>query len=65
MVVVVHLNEGLNLGPLGQLLLTHGGSDFAGVTVDTRDQGVAVRAVSGAVVDILYNNLKKKSVSLN
>lgn len=53
MVVVEHLNEGLNLGPLSHLLLAHGGGDFAGVTVDTRDQGVAVRAVSGAVVNIL------------
>lgn len=58
-VVVEHLNEGLNLGPLGHLLLAHGGGDFAGVTVDTRDQGVAVGAVSGAVIDILLKEINE------
>lgn len=53
MVVVKHLNEGLNLGSFGHLLLAHGGSDFTGVTVDPRDQGMAIRAVSGAVINIL------------
>lgn len=57
-VVVEHFNEGLDLGSLGHLLLAHGGGDFAGVTVNTRDQGMAVRAVAGAIVNILLKRKK-------
>lgn len=53
MVVVEHLDEGLDLGPLGHLLLAHGGGDFAGVAVDAGDQSVAVGTVGGAVIDVL------------
>lgn len=52
-VVVEHLDEGLDLGPLGDLLLAHGGGHFAGVAVDAGDQGVTVGAVSCAVVNVL------------
>lgn len=53
MVVVEHLDEGLDLGPLGHLLLAHAHDHFAGVAVDASDQGVTVGAVSCAVVDVL------------
>ena len=53
MVVVEHLDESLDLGPLGHLLFAHGGGHFAGVAVDAGDQSVAVRPVGCAVVDVL------------
>lgn len=53
MVVVEHLDEGLDLGPLGDLLLAHGCGHLAGIAVDACDQSVAVRAVGGAVVNVL------------
>lgn len=53
MVVVEHLDEGLDLGPLGHLLLAHAHHHFAGVAVDAGHQGVTVGAVSCAVVDVL------------
>lgn len=52
-VVVEHLDEGLDLGPLGDLLLAHGSGHLAGIAVDARDQSVAVRTVGCAVIDIL------------
>lgn len=53
MVVVEHLDKSLDLGPLGHLLLAHGGGNFAGVPVDAGDQSVAVRTVGCAVIDVL------------
>ena len=44
-VVVVHLDEGLDLGAFGNLLLAHGRGHLAGVAVDPGDQSVAVGAV--------------------
>lgn len=58
MVVVEDLNEGLDLGSLGHFLLAHGGSDFAGITVNSGDQGMAVRAVSCTVVNVLKLKIK-------
>lgn len=52
-VVVEHLDESLDLGPLGHLLLAHGGGHLAGVAVDAGDQSVTVRTVGCAVVDVL------------
>lgn len=52
-VVVEHLDERLDLGPLGHLLLAHGGGNFAGVAVDAGDQSVAVGTVGCAVIDVL------------
>lgn len=52
-VVVEHLDESLDLGPLGHLLLAHGGGHFAGVAVDAGDQSVTVRTVGCAVIDVL------------
>lgn len=53
MVVVEHLDEGLDLGPLGHLLLAHGGGHLPGVAVDAGDQSVAVGTVGRAVVYVL------------
>lgn len=53
MVVVEHLDEDLDLGPLGDLLLAHGCDHLAGIAVDARDQSVAVRTVGCAIVNIL------------
>lgn len=53
MVVVEHLDEGLDLGPLGNLLLAHGGGHLAGVAVDAGHESVAVGPVGGAVIDVL------------
>ena len=53
MVVVVHLDKRLDLGPLGDLLLAHGGSHLTGVAVNAGDQSVAVGSVSGTIIDVL------------
>lgn len=53
MVVVEHLDEGLDLGPLGDLLLAHGGGHLAGVAVDASDQSVAVGTVGCAIINVL------------
>lgn len=58
MVVVENLDEGLDLGPLGDLLLAHGGGHFTGVAVNACDQSVAVRTVSCAVIDVLQRKKK-------
>lgn len=52
-VVVEHLDKGLDLGPLGDLLLAHGGGHFAGIAVDAGHQSVAVGPVGGAVINVL------------
>lgn len=52
-VVVEHLNKGLDLGPLGNFLLAHGCCDFTGIAVDACNQSVAVRTVCCAVVNVL------------
>ena len=52
-VVVVHLDKRLDLGPLGDLLLAHGGSHLTGVAVNAGDQSVAVGSVSGTIIDVL------------
>lgn len=53
MVVVVNLHEGLDLGPFRDLFLAHGSSHLTRVAVDAGHQGVAVRPVRGAIVDVL------------
>lgn len=60
MVVVENLDEGLDLGPLGDLLLAHGGGHFTGVAVNACDQSVAVRTVGCAVIDVLQRNQRTR-----
>ena len=50
MVVVNNLNERLNLGTLGSLLLTHGLGDLEGRTLDTSNNGITVGSVFGTFV---------------
>lgn len=59
MVVVEHLDEGLDLGPLGDLLLAHGGCHLTGIAVDACDQSVAVRTVCCAIINVLQRQYKK------
>lgn len=56
-VVVEHLDEGLDLGPLGDLLLAHGGGHLAGIAVDACDQSVAIRTVSCAIINVLQRHI--------
>ena len=49
-VVVEHLDTGLELWHLGNLLLAHGCGHLTGIAVDTCDKSVAVRAVSRVTV---------------
>lgn len=58
MVVVQHLDEGLDLGPLGDLLLAHGLGHLAGVAVDACDQSVAVGTVGCAIINVLQRDKK-------
>lgn len=63
MVVVEHLDEGLDLGPLGNLLLAHGRGHLTGIAVDACDQSVAVRTVSCAIINVLQRGINKKDIS--
>lgn len=56
MVVVENLDESLDLGPLGDLLLAHGGGHLTRVAVDACNQSVAVRTVGRTVIDVLQRN---------
>lgn len=58
MVVVEHLDEGLDLGPFGDLLLAHGCGHLTGVAVDACDQSVAVGTVGRTIVDVLHRDYK-------
>lgn len=59
-VVVEHLNEGLDLGPFGDLLLAHGCGHLTGIAVDAGDQSVAVGAVSGAIINVLQADISRR-----
>ena len=52
-VVVVHPQESLELGPVLHLLFAHLSGDFTGVTVDPRYQGVTVRFVLCTIIVVL------------
>jgi hypothetical protein len=49
-VVVDDLDERLDLGALGNLLLTHGTGDLQWVALDTSNNGVTVGSVLGTFV---------------
>lgn len=59
-VVVEHLNEGLDLWPFGDLLLAHGCGHLTGIAVDAGDQSVAVGAVSGAIINVLQADISRR-----
>lgn len=59
MVVVEHLNEGLDPGPLGDLLFTHGGGHLAGIAVNACDQSVAVRSVCRTIINVLQRESRE------
>lgn len=61
-VVVEHFDKSLDLGPLGNLLLAHGGCDFTRITVDACDQSVAVRTVCGAIINVLKGGIKSVNI---
>jgi len=54
-VVVINFHKGLDLGSLGDLLLAHGSCHFPGIAVNSSHQGMAVRAVRGAIVNVLHD----------
>lgn len=56
MVVVEHLDEGLDLGPLGDLLFAHGCGHLTGIAVDACDQSMAVRTVGCAIINVLQRD---------
>jgi hypothetical protein len=49
-VVVDDLNERLDLGALGDLLLTHGAGNLQGITLDTSNDGITVGSVLGTFI---------------
>lgn len=50
MVVVNDLDERLDLGALGDLLLTHGAGNLQRVTLDTSNDGITVGSILGTFV---------------
>ena len=50
MVVVDNLDERLDLGALGDLLLTHGAGNLERVTLDTGDDSITVGSILGTFV---------------
>lgn len=68
MVIVVDLNEGLNLGPLLDLLLAHFLCDGARVSGDTSHKCMAVLLIRGTIIVVLeqkINKLQKKIPNLS
>lgn len=59
MVIVVDLNEGLNLGPLLDLLLAHFLCDGAWVSGDTSNKCMAVRLIRGTIIVVLRQKRKQ------
>lgn len=59
-VVVINFHKGLDLGSLGDLLLAHGSCHFPGIAVNSSHQGMAVRAVRGAIVNVLDEKREKE-----
>jgi hypothetical protein len=55
-VVVTNFHKGLDLGSLGDFLLSHGSCHFSGIVVNTSHRGMAVRAVQGAIVNVLNDD---------
>jgi hypothetical protein len=53
-VVVNNLNERLDLGTLGGLLLTHGLGNLERRTFDTSNNGITVRSILGTFVMVYY-----------
>jgi hypothetical protein len=49
-VVVNNLDERLDLGALGSLLLAHGLGDLEGSTFDTSNDSITVRSVLGTFI---------------
>jgi hypothetical protein len=49
-VVVNNLDERLNLGTLGSLLLTHGLGDLERRTFDTSDNGITIGSILGSFI---------------
>jgi len=54
--VVDGLDEGLDLGALGNLPPGHGTGDLKGLPVDSGDDGVRVRAAGGALIEVPHND---------
>jgi hypothetical protein len=54
-VVVDNLDERLNLGALGSLLLTHGLGDLEGRTFNTSNNGVTIGSILGSFI-MVYNS---------
>ena len=59
----IYLEEGLDLGPLLNLLLGHTFCHNAGVPIDTGNQSMAKRFVRGTFIVGLYNNCLATSKS--
>jgi hypothetical protein len=55
-VVVDHLDEGLDLGADGDLLLVHAAGDALRVASNSSNYSVAVLAVSSALILVVDNN---------
>jgi hypothetical protein len=57
MSVVDDLDERLDLGALGDLLLTHGTGNLQGVTLDTSNNGITVGSVLGTFIVVYRLNV--------
>jgi len=63
MIEVVNLAEGLNLGPLLDLLLSHFFGDFSGITINTSYKGMSIGFVLCSFVIVLNNDSFSSSVA--
>ena len=63
MVVVHGLDEGLDAGALGDLLLGHGLGDLKRIAVDTSKDGVRVLSLLGAFIEVLDDDSLSAGVS--
>jgi hypothetical protein len=56
-VVVDDLDERLDLGTLGSLLLTHGLGDLERRTFDTSNDGITIRSILGTFIMVYSNDI--------
>jgi hypothetical protein len=66
-VVVDNLDERLNLGTLGGLLLTHGLGDLEGRTFDTSNDGITIGSILGSFIMVYWRkeNIFNKQCASN
>ena len=54
--IIINFHKRLELWPLGDFLLAHGSSHFAGIAINSSHQSMTVGSVWGAIINILHDD---------